>query len=361
MARSHAGARHRNARGTQPATLTTAALAPASVGDAACTAVLARVGLVAGALESARDRSDIEHVHKLRTSLRRLRAAMTVYAPLFRTNDWRVLRDEVAALFRASSPLRDLDVQRARLSTVLDEAPPEARAAVAALAAPGVERMTTLATAGEERFVGDLLRALDTFERAATLRRIAQLAVAARDAPSTVCDPDVARRSAAAHGVRAVRKRVKAARSLLESDLFAGTADVPLSAAAPEALHDLRIAVKKLRYAGEVCRDVVPVPLGPPLATLSGLQEILGDLHDVDVRVADCVRAADTVPASAAAGLGFLLGESSARRAVLCAALDRDWTTASLHDWLRRLARDLRRSVATDDEAGAHVTGGTAT
>ena len=50
-----------------------------------------------------------------------------------------------------------------------------------------------------------------------------------------------------------------------------------------EPLHDVRIAAKKLRYALEITADTGLARLSRPLATLKKTQDVLGELHDLDV------------------------------------------------------------------------------
>jgi CHAD domain-containing protein len=52
---------------------------------------------------------------------------------------------------------------------------------------------------------------------------------------------------------------------------------------APERLHDVRLAVKKLRYASELVAEVTPRRLDTDIATLKGAQDLLGRLHDLEM------------------------------------------------------------------------------
>jgi CHAD domain-containing protein len=54
----------------------------------------------------------------------------------------------------------------------------------------------------------------------------------------------------------------------------------------PERLHDVRIAVKKLRYALELSLEVARVKSSPDLKQLRRAQDILGRLHDFQVLLA---------------------------------------------------------------------------
>jgi inorganic triphosphatase YgiF len=57
-------------------------------------------------------------------------------------------------------------------------------------------------------------------------------------------------------------------------------------ASASEALHDLRIAAKRLRYTLELFRSVFGDPGERQVKRLRAIQEELGSLHDTDVRIA---------------------------------------------------------------------------
>jgi CHAD domain-containing protein len=54
----------------------------------------------------------------------------------------------------------------------------------------------------------------------------------------------------------------------------------------PMTFHRLRIAAKKLRYLAELLEPVLPRPVASSVELLTELQGSLGDLHDVDVRIA---------------------------------------------------------------------------
>jgi CHAD domain-containing protein len=58
-----------------------------------------------------------------------------------------------------------------------------------------------------------------------------------------------------------------------------------LESRAPQALHDFRIACKRLRYAMERFCDRVP-EFERPAARLAEIQDALGDAHDRDVLLA---------------------------------------------------------------------------
>src|SRR5436190_24170080 len=54
----------------------------------------------------------------------------------------------------------------------------------------------------------------------------------------------------------------------------------------PDRLHDVRIAVKKLRYAMEVARDLSGSRATARILTLKRAQDLLGRMHDLEVLIA---------------------------------------------------------------------------
>jgi CHAD domain-containing protein len=65
----------------------------------------------------------------------------------------------------------------------------------------------------------------------------------------------------------------------------------------PDRLHDVRIAVKKLRYALELGRSAGHSRASTRLRTLKAVQDLLGRMHDLEVLIAR-VRAVQGAPAA---------------------------------------------------------------
>jgi len=63
----------------------------------------------------------------------------------------------------------------------------------------------------------------------------------------------------------------------------------------PDRLHEVRIAVKQLRYALELARDVRGGRTAAPLRPLKAAQDLLGRMHDLEVLIAR-VRAVQGAP-----------------------------------------------------------------
>ena len=86
-----------------------------------------------------------------------------------------------------------------------------------------------------------------------------------------------------------------------------------------KALHDLRIAAKRLRYLLELT--------GPPdtVKQLKGLQDVLGDIHDCDVQLPQVRALSRDAPEREARGLRTLAIHLATRRAELFERFYQGW------------------------------------
>jgi CHAD domain-containing protein len=186
-------------------------------------------------------------VHDLRVASRRLQAALDLFDPFLPAGPRRRLDRRARAMRRAFGTVRNAEVMLALLRELGRGLSPGAlralralrrewlgRAALPGAAAPGIRRRARAFLAGVPRIT-----------REALLRR-ARMALAAH-----------ARRVAAAAG-------------------SAGTGST-------EALHRLRIALKRQRYAMETLRDCGVAGLSRPIGRIRRLQSVLGRLHDLDL------------------------------------------------------------------------------
>ncbi len=261
----------------------------------------------------ARIGADIEGVHQLRVALRRLRSALSLFAPALPEAGRQRWVDEARWLLGCLGPCRDLDVLGEELLPSL--------AAAAPLLAPRLEALRALADAERRRAQGEVSAAIDS-QRCGDL--FLQLACWTEQggwrsaATGTVLATQQAPLLDFAAGVldrqhRRVRKR--------------GRRFAELDAA---GRHRLRLAVKKLRYALEFFADLFAGKrVDPYLDRLADLQEVLGEQNDIAVSrlVAERLATDATGPAlpEVAFGAGMLVGWQSHRAVVLEARVGRLW------------------------------------
>lgn len=104
---------------------------------------------------------------------------------------------------------------------------------------------------------------------------------------------------------------------------FYAYAPIVADPAAVEPLHDLRIAAKRLRYSLELFRRVLGAAADEQIERIKSLQEYLGLIHDLDVRIA--LIEADLLDLAreqtAAVGAALAASPAERHRAITTAAL----------------------------------------
>jgi CHAD domain-containing protein len=207
---------------------------------------------------------DVAGVHQARVSSRRLRE-MLALASMVAGRDVRLARRPVRRVARALGPIRELDVARLLWH---EPVPPDRWPPIV------VARLDKLAAGDRRRHVPGARRAIDRIHAGKLDENLAAVVGA-------LADPRAESPLVAGLAGR-VRRR---ARDLTRAMEAAGTVY------ATEPLHDVRIAVKKLRYAVELVRDLTDVPVAPAVRRLKQQQDLLGRLHDLQV-VQDRLQAA---------------------------------------------------------------------
>ncbi len=200
---------------------------------------------------------DGEGLHRARVATRRLREALPLVTGS--TRERRRLRRELRRITRALGPVRELDVALTLAGTLAADWPDLAAAleqVTASLIELRARRRAQLIKRVSRDDVDDLV------ERAERL-----LAQASRREASR---PSLDR----SRLVERIVNRATSTRSAAES---AG------ALYAPEALHTVRIAAKKLRYALEMARTVRIVGAASGVRRLRQYQDLLGLLHDLQV------------------------------------------------------------------------------
>jgi CHAD domain-containing protein len=204
-------------------------------------------------------------VHRARVATRRLREALAVLG--VKRRSVRRLRKDLQALTRVLGPVRELDVTLGLIVRLLHDEPDLEGA---------LETMRIQLMHKRARRRSRLLHYIDDVDIAGLLARIraidaeAKASLAARQVP---VDRD------------AVRRRIADRTARLEEAI--GRAGALY---APEPLHEVRIALKKLRYALELGRLVRLPHAAREANSLRRFQDLLGEWHDWQVLSAHAVR-----------------------------------------------------------------------
>ncbi len=272
-------------------------------------------------------------VHRMRVASRRLRSALTTFAPVLTRARAREVRAELAWWAGVLGGARDAEVLRERLTAaVLDAGGPEASA----------------------QYVGAVLDA--EHERAHTEVRAAQDGQRYRQLVTTlealVADPPLTAQAARPAREVLLRRMRRAHRELagLVEDALSDAAPEPSrgreddaggggSAAHDEALHEARKSAKRARYAAEALAPLWPAAADYTRA-VKRLQAELGEHQDSAVARAELTRLADAAGGGQHAfTFGRLHGLEEARARQLEAPLPELWRAVgrrSARRWMKR-------------------------
>lgn len=197
-------------------------------------------------------------VHQARVATRRLREALPLVAPGSRG---RKLGRHVRRLTRALGPVRELDVALETLEALTEgsEAP---RGAIA--------KLRQVVREERQRMHGEMCARVGRVD----IDRLQNRAASAASRCSTAARRDPKRMAKAQ--LRVARRAVRLREAI---DSAAGLY-------LPDRLHHVRIAVKKLRYAMEVLRELSGSRAMARIRTLKEAQDFLGRMHDHEVLIA---------------------------------------------------------------------------
>jgi CHAD domain-containing protein len=210
------------------------------------------------ALPAARD-GDADRLHEARVATRRLRERLPLVLP---GASRRKLVRKVRHLARVLGPARELDVA---LQT-LDELK-----SVGEVPAAAVAKLRQLMREERERLYAAMRNEVARMDVDKLHRRAI---AAARKGHSN------------RHGSRDLKPvaaaRVRAAR---RAERLSVAIDNAAGLYLPDRLHDVRLAIKKLRYSLEFVRELTSSRAVARIATLKEAQELLGRMHDLEILI----------------------------------------------------------------------------
>ncbi len=221
---------------------------------------------------------DTEFLHDFRVAVRRARSLLGQLPKVLPVRLTKHLRKDLSFLGSLTNHLRDLDVLLLRQADYLAAVPPDLR--------PDMEPL--FRAVQHERYATHhrLVEALNTPQSEAILQRW-----------------ESATTETKAQGPQAERKLAKLVRKAIRRQcqrVLTFASPDTLKDSAPEQLHRLRIACKKLRYMFEFFASVFPQEMtAEPVRRLRVLQDVLGQLNDLDVQqqmLRNLVRAVPSPP-----------------------------------------------------------------
>ncbi|MGB4767154.1 MAG: CYTH and CHAD domain-containing protein [Rugosibacter sp.] len=210
---------------------------------------------------------DPEYIHQMRVAMRRLRAALRIFSPLLPTRFTSVLKDAFTPLMVLLGQVRDLDVLYAEI------------------AAPVLAAMANKPRNKDRPPLASLLSAIDQQRQHAR-----QQAMALLDSPAyghalltALQALNQQETSATTNATTSATKLPRfAAKRLRSTSKNVSRRIRSIDYENPASLHDLRIAIKRLRYALDFFSSLTTLKnLQPILPQLIPLQETLGQLNDL--------------------------------------------------------------------------------
>ena len=213
---------------------------------------------------------EVEGVHQLRVALRRLRVALGAFGEEFRTPPLEALRMRAKILAQGLAPARDLDVFMDALLEPAAQANGSVEAFAVLRARALVARNEAWADAvreasglGFRTFLHDLEEAVDKRVWAESpRRRPSSKGLVVLESPAVMLSNRML-----SHRLSRARKHARQLKSLDEA-----------------GRHELRIALKKLRYTAEFFAPLYSEKaVRPFVKRLSRMQDVLGLLQDVAV------------------------------------------------------------------------------
>lgn len=220
-----------------------------------------RLNLLSRSLVGAR-KGDVEQLHQARVATRRLREALPLVAPGARG---RKMERTVRRLTRALGPVRELDVAL----LTLDELEKSGDVPASALA-----KLRQVIRTERLRLHREMRHTVERVDLDKLKKRAARAAHKGRSRleGGRVADPK-----------RLADARQRAAR---RAERLQAAIENAAGIYLPDRLHEVRIALKKLRYALELTNELSGSRATARVRTLKEAQDLLGRMNDLEVLIA---------------------------------------------------------------------------
>jgi CHAD domain-containing protein len=209
---------------------------------------------------------EIEFIHQTRVSSRRIRNILQVFSNHIGKKNIKKWLPSIRYLTKSLTKVRDIDVQIIFLEKELTkDIKNEYR--------QGINRILLRKMQKREKFQAHILNSISVFEQSETLNEI-QKFVKTHYIPSDEFEPSEELFQLAIH---AIDSHVKHCFTFVPFISDPNNVD---------DLHNMRIAIKNLRYTTEMFTDIYP-DLSYYIDTFKVFQDYLGNIHDCDVWLED--------------------------------------------------------------------------
>ncbi len=230
--------------------------------------VLNQLDVFSAELLQVRKPRDIETVHRMRVSSRRLRAVLDVFQDCLPAKRRTIWMTEVRNMTKALGAARDTDVQIDSINKIYRELPDlQFRSGIRRLLLRLKQRRTRLQT--------KLISRLDEFESSGVSEEMnaAFTGLAGRNLEVYLYTPELYKRS-----FESIQTAYQQFISYEEKIQDVSNVD---------DLHAMRIAGKNLRYVMECFAQIYSNQLKSQLSVMKTAQELLGNIHDCDVWITE--------------------------------------------------------------------------
>ncbi len=226
--------------------------------------LLHQLDILTSEMAGVRKPRDIEAVHRMRVSSRRMRAILEVFQDCLPTRRGIIWQKSIRNLTGALGAARDTDVQIASITQILKDLPDPAFR-------PGIRRLLLRLKQRRARIQSRLLTRLDEYETSGVSEEMkaAFNGAIVRGSDVYLYTPELYKRSFD-----------KIHSSFLSFNSYENKIQNPANIS---DLHAMRIAGKNLRYVMECFSSLYSNELKNSLTVMRTAQELLGNIHDCDV------------------------------------------------------------------------------
>jgi putative phosphoesterase len=255
--------------------------------------LLNQIATLENQIDGTKKNDDIEFIHRLRVTSRRMRAALSLFRECFPRKSSKKWINAIRNVTRSSGAARDTDVQLAFLEnyskTVEDKN-----------ALPGLAYLTTLQRARRIGMQSDILSVLDTIDASNIIADISDSSL------TLLRNLREQNRSEPAIKTPSNYEKARDHISTRLDDILALEQFVHDESAAVKH-HELRIAAKRLRYTMEIFSPLYKGELKEQISLMKQLQDVLGEIHDYVVWVQEFGGYIQGVPDDARYGVSKVL------------------------------------------------------